>query len=167
MSSSRYYYNVISSEFYNKAIGELFRDLMDNFLNYYVRNFGKFTVPIDDVSLASSAKPLSSSSIHNYLYKIVSKFHGFELIEASDKFYLFAANTLYFNVNWQIVSDSFEFSVIYGFKYDIDYDRDCAYVYCLGEDDDDRDTIIGCDESDIEDVESEDDLAIEGDDFDY
>lgn len=140
MSNS--YYTVISSAFYDKNIDRLFHDLLDEFFNDYERNFGKFTVPITDIS-----EPSSSSSIHEFLYNIVSKFYGFELIKASNNFYLFAANTLYFTINWQIINDSFEFSVIYGFHYDIDSEKDCAYVYCIGDDDDDRDTVVGRHES--------------------
>jgi len=141
MSNS--YYTVISSAFYDKNIDRLFHDLLDEFFNDYERNFGKFTVPITDIS-----EPSSSSSIHEFLYNIVSKFNGFELIKASNNFYLFQANTLYFTINWQIINDAFEFSVIYGFHYDIDCEKDCAYVYCIGDDDDDdRDTVVGRHES--------------------
>ena len=162
MSNS--YYTVISSAYYNKNIENLFHDLLEDFLNDYVRNFGKFTVPIIDIS----AEPLSTLSIHKFLCNIVSKLFGFKLIEASNNFYLFEASTLFFNINWQTVNDSIEFSVIYGFHYDIDYEKNCAYVYCIGDDDDDdRDTIIGCHESSIEEIETDEDLLVEGDDFDY
>lgn len=167
MSSSKDYYTVISSKAYDKDINKLFNDLIDDLFNNYARNFGKFTVPITDVTLAKPEKPLLSSSIHEYLFNIVSKFDGFELIGASDKFYLFLANTLYFNINWRIVNDTIEFAIIYGFDYEIDHERDCVYVYCVGEDDDDRYTLVGCHISDIDVVESDDDLTIEGDDFDY
>ena len=160
MSNS--YYTVISSPYYDKNIDKLFHNLLDEFLNDYIRNFGKFTVPIVEIS-----KSLSCLSIHDYIYKHVNQLFGFKLIEASNKFYLFEASSLYFNINWQIVNDSIEFSVIHGFRYDIDYEKDCAYVYCIGEDDDDNNTIIGNHESSIEEVDSDDDLLIEGDDFDY
>lgn len=133
--SSKSYYTVISSEFYDRNVIKLFENLLDDFLNDYDRNFGKFRVP------ASSIK----SSIHEYLYEIVSQLFGFKLIEASSKFYLFEAATLYFNINWQVVSGSYEFSVIYGFRYEVDIEKNCAYVYCLGDDDDESDTIVGSD----------------------
>lgn len=133
---SRSYYTVLSSEYYNKNVIRLFKNLLEDFLNDYDRNFGKFTVPISHIK----------SSIHEYLYEIVSQLFGFKLIEASSKFYLFEASTVYFNINWQIVSGSYEFSVIHGFKYEIDVEKNCAYVYCDGEDDDEKDTIVGTDD---------------------
>lgn len=163
--SSNSYYTVISSAYYNKNIENLFHNLLEEFLNDYVRNFGKFTVPITDIT---SSELLSTVSIHEFLYNIVSKLFSFKLIEASNKFYLFEACTVYFNINWQTVNDSIEFSVFYGFHYDIDYEKNSAYVYCIGDDDDDEcDTIIGCQESSIEEIESDSELVIEGDDFDY
>jgi len=160
MSSNNDYYTVISSKFYDKAIDKLFNDLTDDLFNNYDRKFGKFTVPIVDIKLANPENLNLSLLIHDYLFNIVSKFNGFELIVASEKFYLFLANTLYYNINWQIMNDTIEFSLIYGFNYEIDYERDCAYVYCVGEDDDDRYTLVGCHISDV-------DLTIEDNDFDY
>ena len=117
MSNSNH--GIISSMIYDKNLDLMLQNMKSDFINGNVRKVGKFKIPIIDVS-----KPLSNSIIHDYLYIHAVRLFGFKLIEASSNLYSFTTSNIVVNINWQIVNDSFEFSVVYNFHNDFENDSE-------------------------------------------
>lgn len=140
------YDGLISSTVYDKNLEHMLQTMVDNTLNgefSKVEQVRKFRMRIIDIS-----KTPSPSIIHDYLHNHVIRLFGFELIKKFDNFYLCKTGSLYWNFIWQIVNDSFEFTVNCGFHYKIDADEKSASVHLYDESKDYQNTIIDSDDSD-------------------
>ena len=158
MARTREYYHVVNNRSVNYGNNDddlynLVDELAVDFHNDNIQNFGKLFVPVASVD----------STIHEFIYRIVGRLFGFQLIEASDTYYFFSAQGLYFNVSWKFSNGFYEFGILYGINFE--KSEDGVYVFCF---EDDEETVISPEDIPDDEFESEEeDDENFSDDYDY